>query len=128
MATRRRPTPAELQALRALWELGPATVRQVHEALYSDSAVAYTTTLKLLQNLHAKGLVSREAEGKRHLYRARADEDSTLRGVVRQMVDRVFGGSGATLAMHALADRRVSPRELADLKAMIRTLETTEEE
>jgi predicted transcriptional regulator len=117
------PTPAELQVLRVLWRRAPSTVREVHEALYAGTRTSYTTTLKLLQNLHAKGLVERDDRQRQHVYRALAREDATLRGVVRGLIDRAFNGSAASLAMHALEARVASPEELTALKALIRRLE-----
>ena len=117
------PTPAELQVLRVLWSHAPSTVREVHEALYGGTGTSYTTTLKLLQNLHAKGLVERDDRQRQHVFRAVAREDATLRGVVRGLIDRAFNGSAASLAMHALEARPASSEELAELKALIRRLE-----
>ncbi len=117
------PTPAELQVLRLLWSGGPQTVRQVHEALYSGTDTGYTTTLKLLQNLHGKRLVTRDAGQRQHQYAAAVAESEILGGVVQQLIDRAFDGSAAALAMQALADSRPTTAELAELKALIRQLE-----
>jgi BlaI family transcriptional regulator, penicillinase repressor len=117
------PTPAELQLLRVLWSRGPSTVREVHEALYAGTDTAYTTSLKLMQNLHAKGLVKRDDSQRQHVYSAVAKEGDTLQGVVRGLIDRAFDGSAAALAMHALEARPASAAELADLKELIRKLE-----
>ncbi len=117
------PTPAELQVLRILWGKGPSTVRDVHEALYSGTDTAYTTTLKLMQNLHAKGLVERDEAQRQHVYSAVAKEDDTLQGVLRGLIDRAFDGSAAALAMHALEAKPASREELADLKELIKRLE-----
>lgn len=122
-AANNAPTPAELQVLRVLWSKGPSTVRDVHEALYSGTDTAYTTTLKLMQNLNAKGLVQRDEGQRQHIYVAVAREDDTLQGVVRGLIDRAFDGSAASLAMHALEARPASKEELADLKELIRRLE-----
>lgn len=117
------PTPAELQALRVLWSRGASTVREVHEALYAGTETAYTTTLKLLQNLHLKGLVRRDERQRQHVYTATAEEGSTLRGVLRTLIDRTFDGSAASLAMHALEAKPASAAELAELKALIGRME-----
>lgn len=117
------PTNAELQVLRVLWGKGPSTVREVHESLYSGTDTAYTTTLKLMQNLHAKGLVKRDEGQRQHVYAAVAREDDTLQDVVRGLIDRAFDGSAASLAMHALEARSASKEELAELKELIRRLE-----
>ena len=117
------PTPAELQLLRILWSRGPSNVREVHEALYAGTDTAYTTTLKLMQNLHAKGLVKRDEAQRQHVYAAVAREDDTLQDVVRGLIDRAFDGSAASLAMHALEARPATAAELGELKELIRRLE-----
>jgi len=126
--TRHRPLPtdAELQVLRVLWSRGPATVRQVHDALYADAGTGYTTSLKLLQNLHGKGLVARDVNSRQHIYRATEAEATTVQGVVRHLIDRSFEGSAASLAMHALGAKRATPEELTRLKALIDQLESEE--
>lgn len=123
MSAAAAPTPAELQVLRILWARGASTVREVHEALYVGTDTAYTTTLKLLQNLHAKGMVERNEDQRQHVYAAVAREDDTLQGVLRGLIDRAFDGSGAALAMHALEAKPATRAELAELKELIRRLE-----
>ncbi|MFN8654516.1 MAG: BlaI/MecI/CopY family transcriptional regulator [Gemmatimonadales bacterium] len=117
------PTPAELQLLRVLWNRGPSTVREVHDALYAGTETGYTTTLKLMQNLLAKHLVKRDEGQRQHIYSAVAREDDTLQGVVRGLIDRAFEGSAAALAMHALEAKPATAAELAELKDLIRRLE-----
>lgn len=112
------PTDSELEILQVLWSRGASTVREVHTVLGGETG--YTTTLKLLQNMHAKGLVRRDDSNRQHIYEARAREDATLRAVVHRLVARVFNGSGAALALYALGDRTVSAEELAELKRTIR--------
>ncbi len=109
--------------LRILWSRGPSTVREVHEALYGGTEVGYTTSLKLLQNLHGKRLVRRDEGQRQHLYSATVPEAQTLQTMLGELMDRVFEGSPAALAMHALGARRADPAELAELKAMISRLE-----
>jgi predicted transcriptional regulator len=123
---RSHPTDAELQLLRILWARGPSTVREVHEALSPDEATGYTTTLKLMQNLHGKGLVSRDEASRQHIYRATVEESPTVQSLVRQLIDRTFEGSAAALAMHALGAKRTTPEELAQLKTLIGELEAKE--
>jgi BlaI family transcriptional regulator, penicillinase repressor len=117
------PTEAELNVLRVLWKRGPSTVRNVHAELYRNTSVGYTTTLKLLQNMFAKGLVKRDEEPRQHVYAAAVSERRTLDGLVRRWVDRAFGGSPAALAMRALDLKRISREELDSLKAQIARLE-----
>lgn len=114
-----RPTDAELAILRVLWERGPSTVRQVHEVLSRGRPAAYTTALKLLQIMTDKGLVSRDERDRSHVYHARLTEAQTQRQLVRDLLDRAFGGSAAKLVMQALAARRASPEELVEIRRLI---------
>jgi len=114
-----RPTDAELAILRVLWDRGPSTVRQVHEVLGRERPAAYTTALKLLQIMIEKGLVERDERDRTHVYRARLSQEQTQRQLVRDLVDRAFGGSASKLVMQALASRRASPDELREIRRAI---------
>jgi predicted transcriptional regulator len=114
-----RPTDAELAILRILWERGPSTVRQVHEVLARDRQAAYTTALKLLQIMTEKGLVERDDRDRTDVYRARLGEEQTQRQLVRDLVDRAFGGSAMKLVLQALASKRASAEELRDIRKAI---------
>src|ERR1044071_9705155 len=92
-----RPTDAELTILRVLWDRGPATVRQVHESLAGDRETGYTTTLKLMQIMADKGLVTRDESSRTHVYAARVPRDRTQKQLVSHLIDRAFGGSSAAL-------------------------------
>ena len=120
-----RPTDAELAILRVLWERGPSTVRQVHDALSSARDTGYTTSLKLLQIMAEKGLVTRDASSRTHVYEARLPRGETQRQLVSDLVDRAFGGSAAALVMQALNTQATSPEEIAEIRKLIR--EFTEE-
>ena len=122
------PTEAELKVLKVLWQLGPSTVGDVHEALYRNTEVGYTTTLKLLQNMFGKGLVKRNEEQRKHVYTSAVSEQRTLNEVVRRWVDSTLLGSPVDLAMRALDLKRVTPEELSPLKALISRLEERERE
>jgi predicted transcriptional regulator len=113
-----RPTDAELAILRVLWERGPATVRQVHEAL-ADRETGYTTTLKLMQIMADKGLVTRDESARTHVYAARVSQEQTQRQLVNDLVDRAFGGSAAELVLRALSDARTSTEELREIRKLI---------
>lgn len=114
-----RPTDAELAILRVLWERGPSTVRQAHEILALERPAAYTTTLKLLQIMTEKGLVERDESDRTHVYRARLSQEQTQRQLVRDLVDRAFGGSASKLVLQALAGRRASADELHQIRQII---------
>lgn len=114
-----RPTDAELAILRILWQRGPSTVRQVYEVLGRERPTAYTTALKLLQIMAEKGLVSRDERERTHIYQARLSEEQTQRQLVRDLLDRAFGGSSTKLVMQALAARRASSEELSEIRRLL---------
>jgi predicted transcriptional regulator len=116
-----RPTDAELAILRILWERGASTVRQVHEALSRERPSAYTTALKMLQIMTEKGLVRRDDTERTHIYQPRLTEDQTQRQLVRDLVDRAFGGSASKLVLQALATKRATPEELVEIRRLIDT-------
>src|SRR5262245_33532559 len=122
-----RPTDAELSILRVLWDRGPSTVRQVHDVLARDRQAAYTTALKLLQIMTEKGLVDRDDRDRTHVYRARLGEEQTQRQLVRDLVDRAFGGSAMKLVVQALASKRASAAELRDIREAIDHARSKEE-
>ena len=116
---RPRPTDAELAILRVLWEHGPSTVRQVHEAQAETRDTGYTTTLKLMQIMADKGLVKRDETARTHVYSASAGEEQTQRQLVQDLVDRAFGGSAAQLVLRALSADGTSDAELKEIRRLI---------
>lgn len=114
-----RPTDAELAILRILWDRGASTVRQVHEVLSRERPTAYTTALKLLQIMTEKGLVRRDETDRTHVYHARLSEEQTQRQLVRDLLDRAFGGSASKLVMQALAARKATADELVEIRKLI---------
>jgi predicted transcriptional regulator len=115
-----RPTDAELAILRVLWERGPSTVRQVHEVLVARvGPTAYTTALKLLQIMTEKGLVRRDDTDRTHVFTPRLSEEQTQRQLVRDLLDRAFGGSASKLVMQALNARRATAEELGEIRKLI---------
>ena len=118
-----RPTPAELEILRLLWENGPSTVREIQERMEQQRPTGYTTALKLLQIMTDKGLVRRDETARAHVYAAGAPEDQTQRQLVRDLLDRAFGGSATKLVMHALSARKTSRAELKRIREMLDRLE-----
>jgi len=120
MGTTRKPTDAELAVLRVLWDRGPSTVREVHDALAGGRSVGYTTTLKTLQVMLRKGLTLREDHRGLHLYRAKHREQETLRRLVLDLVDRAFGGSTSKLVIQALSSRKASPDDLREIRRLLK--------
>ena len=118
-----RPTDAELAILRVLWERGPSTVHEVHESLSRSRGTGYTTTLKLLQIMAEKGLVRRDASRRTHVYEPRLRQEETQRQLVNDLMDRAFGGSARKLVMQALGARKVSAKELEEIRRVLDELE-----
>ena len=113
----RKPTNAEVAILRVLWTHGPSTVREVARAMGREPA--YTTVLKLMQNMTDKGLVRRDESARTHVYEATATETQTQRQLVTDLLERVFDGSAAKLVMQALAASKTSARELAEIRKLL---------
>jgi predicted transcriptional regulator len=114
-----RPTDAELAILQVLWDRGPSTVRQVFEALAGARETGYTTTLKLMQIMSEKGLVRRDETARTHVYAAVASRDRTQQHLVRDLLDRAFGGSAASLVMQALSSQPTSAEERREIEQLI---------
>ena len=117
-----RPTEAELDILRVLWDQGARTVREVHEQLYGDggAGAGYTTVLKLMQIMHAKGLVVRDDAQRAHVYRAAVSRQRTQKRFLSEMVARLFNGSPSQLVLHALGEApRASKAELKQIRELL---------
>jgi predicted transcriptional regulator len=114
-----KPTEAELELLRILWANEPATVRDIHDALNLERPAGYTTTLKMLQIMTAKGLVVRDEANRAHVYRAAISEDAMQSKILKDLSMRLFSGSATQLAMHALAMEPASASELEEIRALI---------
>lgn len=118
-----RPTDSELAILGVLWERGPSTVRDVHDALNKDGSTGYTTVLKILQIMTEKGLVVRDETERAHVYESRYGEQKTQRQLLADLAERAFGGSATKLVMQALSGRKASPDELTAIRNLLDTLE-----
>lgn len=114
-----RPTEAELELLQILWQKEPATVREIYDALNLEKTSGYTTVLKLLQIMTSKGLVVRDEANRAHVYRAAFTQDVMQSRLLRDLSNRLFAGSAAQLAMHALSMEPASDDELAEIRALI---------
>jgi len=118
-----KPTEAELDILAILWEQGPCSVRYVNDKLNMTRRVGYTTTLKQLQIMHEKGMVSRNSDGRTHIYSAERGREETQRQLLDRLLDAAFGGSASKLVMQVLGSHRSSPGELEEIKELIKKLE-----
>jgi BlaI family penicillinase repressor len=114
-----KPTASELEILRVLWTRGPSTVREVHDALKEKQATGYTSVLKFLQIMTAKGTVRRNETQRAHVYEACLPAEHTKRQLAGDMLQRVFEGSASQLMMHALAGRKASREEIDELRRLL---------
>jgi predicted transcriptional regulator len=114
-----KPTASELEILQVLWERGPSTVRDVYESLREKKDLGYTTVLKLLQIMTAKGTVRRNEEQRAHVYEACQPATETKRQLAGDVLQRVFEGSASELMIHALEGRRTSKEELDELRRLL---------
>lgn len=122
-----KPTEAELGILRVLWEHGPSTVRKVHQELYDDDGAGYTAALKLLQIMHAKGLVERDDSQRAHVYRAAVNKQRTQSRYLADIAQRLFNGSTSQLVLQALGSRpQASAEELKEIRALLKKIESGE--
>lgn len=119
----KRPTDAELAILRILWEKGPSTVRQVLTELNRDRATGYTTALKMMQIMTEKGLVERDESARPQVYRPRLAREQTERQLVRDLLERAFAGSAKRLVLQALAVKKASAVEMAEIEKLLNKLE-----
>lgn len=115
-----KPTEVELELLRILWDKGSASVRELHEVVSAQRPLGYTSVLKTLQIMTEKGLVERTEAGKAHIYRAAATQEETQNQLLRDLSERLFAGSAAQLAMHALSMEPASAEELDEIRRIIR--------
>lgn len=117
-----KPTESELEILQILWKNGLATVREVHEELAKTKDVGYTTTLKLMQIMHEKGLVKRDESMRTHIYQASVKKETTQKHLLSKMIDSLFGGSSTQLVLQALGENKANPDELAQIQALLDNL------
>ena len=118
-----KPTESELEILSILWEKECATVREVHEIIQQNKDVDYTTTLKLMQIMHEKALVSRNVESKTHIYKAEIDKEKAQDHYLGKMIKTLFSGSSSQLVLQALGNHNPSQQDLLEIKELIEKLE-----
>ena len=118
-----KPTDSELEILRVLWELGPSTVKTVNERLNKIRLVGYTTTLKLLQIMHEKGLVNRNDNERSHVYTSAIAESDIQSAMVNKLLTTVFSGSASKLVMQVLGNSNTSKEELLKIKELLHQIE-----
>lgn len=120
-----KPSPAETAILQVLWEKQPCSVKAIHHVLSQTKSVGYTTTLKQIQRMHDKGLVTRaRGQGKSYDYSAAVNEIETKSGLFDRFVKTAFEGSVPDLVMHALGTDKASPDDIEKIREFLNTLET----
>ena len=120
------PTESELEILQVLWEKGPSSVRVVNEILYVSRPVGYTTTLKIMQIMTEKNLVSRDTSSRTHIYNSAVAEGETQNSLLESFIQKTYRGSAMRLVMQALGKESASPEELSELKALIDKMENNQ--
>lgn len=117
-----KPTESELEILQVLWNRGLASVREVHEELSKSKDAGYTTTLKLMQIMHEKGLVKRDDSVKTHIYQPAVSREKTQKHLLGKMINTLFGGSTTQLVMQALGNHNASAEELDEIQKLLNNL------
>ncbi len=119
-----KPTESELEILSVLWEMKNASVRTVHESLSKHKDAGYTTTLKLMQIMHEKKLVTRDERNKIHIYEAAVTKEKTQTQFLNRMINNLFSGSSTELVLQALGQQNTSKEELLKIEALINKLKS----
>jgi predicted transcriptional regulator len=114
-----RPTDSELEILTVLWNLGPVTVREVHQVINARKPTQYTTILKHMQIMAEKGLVSRDEKQRAHVYEAARPREWTQKQLAGDLLHRAFNGSARSFLLGALSARRASKKDLAELRGLL---------
>jgi BlaI family penicillinase repressor len=117
------PTKSELEILKVLWQNGPSTVRLVNDTLNEQRPVQYTSTLKLMQIMFEKNLLTANKSSMKHIYSANVEETKIKGALLEKFVDSLYGGSDASLMMQLLGNRKTSSKELAEIRKLLDKLE-----
>jgi len=123
-----QPTEVELQILRILWEIGPCGVGDVHQQLQQFKETNYSTTVKMLAVMREKKLVARNESVNPHQYRAAITQTRAQKNMMNDLIKKVYDGSAASLVLHALASKKATPDELAEIEKLIKTMKRGEKE
>ena len=118
-----KPTESELMILKVLWEKGPSSVREVNDILSEEKDTGYTTTLKLMQIMHEKEILSRDTSSRSHIYTPLVSENEVKGSMMQNLMKKAFGGSASELVLQALGNHKMSNDELKEIKDLINKLE-----
>jgi len=121
-----QPTDSELEILTILWRHGPSTVRFVNDKMNQTRKVGYTTTLKIMQIMLDKQLVTRNEKGKSHIYSAFIEENAIQKRLINKILDSAFGGSASKLVMQILGDHSASSKEIEEIRNLLDKLDKSE--
>lgn len=117
--TSSQPTEVELQLLRILWELGPSTVRDIHNRMTESKATGYSTTVKMLSVMLDKGLVKRDDSVRPQIYRAASSQQRTQKRMLDEMIQKVYDGSAKSLVLQALSSTKASKQDLEEIRNLL---------
>jgi BlaI family transcriptional regulator, penicillinase repressor len=112
-------TPQELEIMKIVWRLGSTTVRDVYEAVLAERKIAYTTVMTMMKILEEKGHLKKRRQDRAYIYHAAQPQNTVIRGMIREFVDRVFNGSAEPLLLHLVRDRRIREKDLEMIARMI---------
>ncbi len=117
-----QPTEVELEILRILWRIAPATARQIHNQLTKVRDTNYSTTVKMLSVMLAKELVRRDDSVRPQLFRHTATQERTQQRMLKDLIQKVYDGSAGSLVLQALSSQKASPGELAEIRRVLNDL------
>jgi len=123
MGITQKPTESELEILQLLWKRGPSSVREINDLLNEQREVGYTTSLKIMQIMNEKELVTRDTSSRTHIYRAAIKEEATKQSLLKEFITNTFNGSAKNLVMQALGGTKTSKKELDEIKKLIKEIE-----
>ncbi len=121
-----QPTETELQILRALWDNGPSPVRVIHEAISQNKETNYSTTVKMLSVMLEKNLVKRDESVRPHIWTTVKKQETTQKGMLRDLMNRVYGGSAGRMVIQALSSKKASQAELDEIRELLDQLQDQE--
>lgn len=126
--TKLTPTAAELEILTILWKKQPQTVKEIHDTVAASKAVGYTTTLKIMQNMFGKGLLTRQPNGKSHLYFAAIKKEETQEKLLDRFLEATFSGSASNLVMQLLGNKKTSKGDIEEIKRIVDKMEQQQQQ
>ncbi|MCC7335625.1 MAG: BlaI/MecI/CopY family transcriptional regulator [Pirellulaceae bacterium] len=118
----------EMDVARIVWEIGPASVREVHERLAQQREIDFTTVQTYLRRMESKGYLNSKLQGRIRIYSARTRPGTVIREIVNDLVDRLFGGELMQMMRHLIEDHSVDSDDIAELRSLVEQLEVEQQE